>query len=63
LLAVAARGGGVRGRPVFDIGGEGAGEVERAVVRFRGERDDQIEVQSFGLLQVLEGARPMLAEV
>src|SRR5580704_17660240 len=47
LLAVPLDDGGIGGRPVFDLEGERAGEVERLMVGFRRQRDDEIEVEAF----------------
>jgi hypothetical protein len=55
LLAVTLGDGGIGGRPVFDVEGERAGEVERLVVGLRRERDDEIEVEAFEVFEFLEG--------
>src|SRR2546430_718876 len=67
LLAVAFHAGRIRRRPVFDIGGHGARQIQRLVVGFRRQRDDEIEIEPFPILELLECRRlvagKILAEV
>jgi outer membrane protein OmpA-like peptidoglycan-associated protein len=60
LLAVAARHGGVGRRPIFHVDGEVAGKSERLVMRFRRQRDDQVEGR---IVQVVKRGRPMAREI
>src|SRR4051812_32235580 len=57
LLAIAFGSGRILGRPVFDVGGGGPCQVQRLVVRLGRERDDEVEVKAFPVLQILEGHR------
>jgi hypothetical protein len=43
LLAIAARKARVLRRPIFNIDGDAAHDLERLVIGFRRERDDQVE--------------------
>ena len=63
LLAVAFHLGRIRRRPIFHIGRERAGQFQRLVMRLRRERDDEIEVEPFQVLQFLEGVRLVLADI
>src|SRR6185295_17374352 len=63
LLARALDRGRIGSRPVFDIGPERAGYLERAVMRFRRERHDQVEVEALPLFELFEGLRLVLADV
>src|ERR1700722_4744295 len=42
LLAVAFNGGRIHGRPIFHLDARGAGQFQRAMMRFRGERNNEI---------------------
>src|SRR6185312_6065307 len=53
LLAAASIRGRIYRRPIFHIGGHLVGQFQSLVVRRRRERDDQIEVQSFQVFQLL----------
>ena len=55
--------GRIGGRPIFDVGRERAGQLERLVVRLGRERDDQVEVEPLPVLELLEGHGPVLADV
>src|ERR1700733_1819492 len=57
LLAAAFDGARVRRRPIFDIDGIGPRDFERAVMCLRRQRDDQIEIEPFPFLDLLEGHR------
>src|SRR4051794_26312408 len=57
LLAAAFDAGRILGRPVFHVRGIGVGQFQRLVVRFGRQRDDQIEVQAFPIVQILERLR------
>src|SRR5262245_47716216 len=63
LLAAAFDRGRIGGRPVLHVDRQGAGELERAVVRLRRERNDQVEIESLEVLELLERHRPMGADV
>src|SRR3954447_3166999 len=62
LLAVACGERWIGGRPILDLGGERPRQVERLVMGFRSERDDEVEAEPFGLLQVLEAVRAVTRE-
>src|ERR1700724_123478 len=49
-LAGAFDGGWIHRRPINDIGGEGAGEFERLVMRLRRKGDDDVETRVFEIL-------------
>src|SRR5262249_11547780 len=55
LFTVAVRCRRVMRRPVFDVGGQCPGQVQRLVMRLRRQRDDQVEIQPLPVLQLLEG--------
>src|SRR6516162_4892500 len=57
LIAVAFDGGRVGRGPIFYGRRNPVCERDRLVVRLRGERDDDVEAQSFEILQVLESHR------
>src|SRR6266852_2810578 len=54
LLAIALDRGRIGCRPILDLDGKRARELERLVMRFGGERDDQIEIETFEVLELLE---------
>src|SRR4051812_29672941 len=60
LLAAAFDTGRILGRPVFHVRGIGVGQFQRLVVRLRRQRDDQVEVQTFPVVQVLKRLRLVL---
>jgi hypothetical protein len=57
LFAVALGAGGVVGRPVFDIGGERAGQFQRLVMRLGRQRDDEVEIQALPVVEFLKSGR------
>src|SRR5262245_27141829 len=64
LLAVALDRARVGGRPVFDRGRQAVGQLDRLVVRLRGERDDEIVGEALlEVFQLLEGHRLMVGDV
>src|SRR3977135_2426571 len=63
LRAAALLAGRILRRPVFDIGRDGAGEIERLVVRLGRQGDDQVEIEPLPVFQLLEGHRPVLRDV
>src|SRR5215510_2496846 len=63
LLTAAFDRGRIRGRPIFDIGGERAGQFERFVVRFGRKRDDQVEIEPLQVVELFERHRPMRVDV
>ena len=60
LLAIAAGHGRVWRRPIFNVDGEGAGKLERLVMRFRRQRHDQIEGR---VVHIAERGRAMSRDV
>src|SRR5215467_3151188 len=52
-----------RGRPILNVCGECAGQLERLVVRFRRKGDDQVEIQPFQIVELFEGHRPVRLDV
>src|SRR5215475_6134359 len=54
LLPAAVDGGRVVGRPIFDISRKRPRQLQRLVVRLRRQRDDQVEIEPFPILQLLE---------
>src|SRR5258708_36568159 len=54
LLAVALLDGGIRSRPVFDLGRHPAGQLEGLMMGFRGQRDNEIEIQSLPALELFD---------
>src|ERR1051326_355977 len=63
LLAAAVDDGGIGGGPIFHLDGQRAGELERAVMRLRRQRHDQVEIESFPILELLERHRSMLVDI
>ena len=49
--------GRIVGRPVFDVGRHRAGQFQRLVVRLRRQRDDEVEIQPFPVVEFLERGR------
>src|SRR5208283_5925627 len=47
----------IRRRPILDIDAAGAGEFQRPVMGLRRQRDDEIEIESLPLVDLLEGDR------
>src|SRR6266851_8550796 len=63
LLAAAFDRRRIDGRPIFDLGGERTHELERLVVRLRRQRDDQVEIEPFEVVELLEGDGTVGADV
>src|ERR1700677_4932239 len=59
LHAAAFDGARVGGRPIFHIDAAHAGEFERAMVRLRCQRDDEIEIKPLPFVELFEGYRFM----
>src|SRR5450755_5084071 len=57
LLAIALGAGGIVGRPVFDVGRQRARQFQRLVMRLRRQRDDEVEVEPFPIVEFLERGR------
>src|SRR5262245_30088714 len=55
LLAIALDASRIGGRPILDRGGKPVGEFERLVMSLGRERNDQVVVQTFPVLELLEG--------
>ena len=55
--------GGIGQRPIFNGGRQRAGEIKRFVMRLGTERDDQIEIQAFPIIQFINGARFVLMRI
>src|SRR3954447_15906634 len=55
LLPAALDRGRVGGGPVFHVERERARELERLVMRFGRERDDEVEIEPLQILELLEG--------
>ena len=47
----------IRSRPILDVDRERAGEFERAVMRLRRQRDDQVEIEPLPIIELLERGR------
>src|SRR3979490_2030011 len=60
LRAAALLAGRILCRPVFDIGRDDPGELERLVMRLGRQSDDQVEIEPLPVFKFLEGHRPVL---
>src|SRR5450631_4909313 len=63
LLAIALGAGGIVGRPVFHVGRERARQFQRLVMRLRRQRDDEVEIEPFPVVQFLERGRLVAGNV
>src|SRR5665811_2410650 len=63
LLTATLHAGRVERRPIFDLRRMGAGQLQRLVMRGWRQRHDQIEIEPFQLVYLLEGDRLMAADV
>src|ERR1700730_8149160 len=63
LLAIAVGSGRIMGWPVFDVGCKRPRQFQRLVMRLRRQRDDEVEIEPFPILQFLEGGRLMARNI
>src|SRR5581483_4854003 len=63
LLAAAFDRFRIGGRPIFHVDGAGAGQFQGAVMGLGRERDDEIEIEPFPFIQLLECQRLVLRNI